>query len=124
GLGGSGSIDEIVERVLKDSNLSEEQQSVLHGNGPQTELEYRLAWARTYLKGMGLLVNSQRAVWRLTEEGRSVEVFDIGPLHRAFQLKSRAARRARAAEIADSDGSDDTDAEESPDWRDVLLEAV
>jgi restriction system protein len=42
-LGGSGSIDEIVETVLEQQDFTEEQQQVLHGDGPQTEIEYRLA---------------------------------------------------------------------------------
>jgi restriction system protein len=45
---------------------------VLHHDGPGTEIGYRLAWARTYLKGMGLLTNSSRGVWALTEEGTSL----------------------------------------------------
>ncbi|GLZ08904.1 hypothetical protein Acsp03_63700 [Actinomadura sp. NBRC 104412] len=52
-LGGSGAIAEIVEDVLKREGFSEQQQAVLHGTGPQTEIGYRLAWVRT-LKGMGL----------------------------------------------------------------------
>jgi len=61
-LGGSASIDEIVETVIKNDGLSDEQQEVLHHDGPGTELGYRLAWARTYLKGMDLLTNSARGV--------------------------------------------------------------
>lgn len=37
-----------------------------------TEIQYRLAWARTYLKGMGLLTNSERGVWSVTELGETV----------------------------------------------------
>lgn len=59
-LGDSGSIDEIIEKVLEQENVSETQQSVLHGDGPGTEIAYRLAWARSYLKGMGLAENSRR----------------------------------------------------------------
>jgi restriction system protein len=44
----------------------------VHNNGPETEIGYRLAWARTYLKGMGLLTNSARGVWALTHEGASL----------------------------------------------------
>lgn len=58
--GGSASIDEIVETVSKRDGFSEAQQSVLHNDGPETEIGYRLAWARTHLKGMGLLTNSTR----------------------------------------------------------------
>src|SRR5215471_7594822 len=68
-LGGSASISEIVETVIKREGFSDAQQAVLHNNGPETEIGYRLAWARTYLKGMGLLNNSARGVWALTDEG-------------------------------------------------------
>ena len=69
-LGGSGSINEIVEKVVELEGFTEEQQAVPHGDGPQSQIEYRLAWARSYLKGMGLLDNSARGVWTLTEKGR------------------------------------------------------
>ena len=36
-LGGLGSIDEIVERALKAEGCSEDQQAVVHDDGPQTE---------------------------------------------------------------------------------------
>ena len=39
-LGDSGSIDEIVSTVLRREDLSDLQQQVLHGDGPQTEIEY------------------------------------------------------------------------------------
>jgi restriction system protein len=66
-LGGSGSITEIEETVVKNEGYSDEQLAILHNNGPSTEISYRLAWARTYLKGMGLLTNSARGVWALTD---------------------------------------------------------
>jgi hypothetical protein len=65
-LGGSASIGEIVETAIKREAYSDAQQAVLHNDGPETEIGYRLAWARTYLKGMGLLTNSARGVWALT----------------------------------------------------------
>jgi restriction system protein len=58
-LGGSGSIGEIAEAVVEHEAF-EDQQAVLHNDGQQTEIKCRLAWARTYLKGMGLLTNSKR----------------------------------------------------------------
>lgn len=41
--GGSASIDEIVDAVIARQGFADEQQAVLHGDGPQTEIEYRLA---------------------------------------------------------------------------------
>ena len=71
-IGGSASIDEIVEKVVELEGFTEEQQSVPHGDGPRSEIEYRLAWSRTYLKGTGVLDNSARGVWTVTDKGRSL----------------------------------------------------
>lgn len=125
-LGGSGSIDEIVETVLQQQDFTEEQQQVLHGDGPQTEIEYRLAWARTYLKFMGLLVNSRRGVWTLTEQGRSVREDDIPRLHAEIVARlrgeQRAKRRAQQAKNISDDGEQQLDDEQ--DWREQLLDIL
>ena len=47
-LGGSGSISEIVATVVTIEHFTEEQQDVLHNDGPATKIGYRVAWARTY----------------------------------------------------------------------------
>ena len=59
-LGGSGTIEEINAKVIELVSLSDEQQAVLHDpeRGSQTEVEYRLAWVRTYLKKYDVLENS------------------------------------------------------------------
>lgn len=64
-LGGSGTIEEIDGEVADIMELSDEQLEVLHNpeRSSQTEVEYRLAWTRTYLKKYGLLENSSRGVW-------------------------------------------------------------
>ena len=69
-LGGSGSIREIVESVIESACQPDVIVRQLHRGGPKTELEYRLGWARTYLKNDGLLENSQRGIWTLTPKGR------------------------------------------------------
>jgi len=53
-LGGSGSVDEIYEKVAAMLKLPEAVLAVLHDleSGNQTELQYQLAWARTYLKNL------------------------------------------------------------------------
>lgn len=94
-LGGSAAIDELDNAVIAREGWSEEQQAVLHRDGPRTLIEYRLAWARTYLKGMGLVTNSRRRVWTVTERGRSASEDEITPLYRAFS----AENRRRTAEL-------------------------
>jgi len=71
-LGGSGSIDEIYEKVIEVQNIDEEVISVPHNPDKSnlTEIGYRMAWARTYLKKYGFLENSTRGVWALTPLAR------------------------------------------------------
>lgn len=67
-LGGSGSIEEIANSVIQALNLPDAITSQPHNpeKSSQTEVEYRLAWARTYLKKYGLLDNSKRGIWSFT----------------------------------------------------------
>jgi restriction system protein len=88
--GGSATIQEIVEKVVEILGLTEEQQQVSHKQGPETELEYRLAWARTYLKGVGALDNSQRGIWSVTDKGRALAEQDIASIPSQFRALSKA----------------------------------
>lgn len=77
-LGGSGSIDEIYEAVVEQENFDEQTLAVLHNpeKSSQTEIHYRLAWARTYLKKAGYLENSTRGVWALTDKAKHTTEID------------------------------------------------
>jgi restriction system protein len=74
-LGGSGSISEIEDQVSSILNLSDEEINDIH-RGNTTKVTYRLAWARNYLKRFGLVENSARAVWALTEKGLKTKKVD------------------------------------------------
>lgn len=68
-LGGSANIDELDSRAIDIMQLPEKMRNVLHREeGTQTEVSYRLAWARTYLKKYRLIDNSSRGIWSFTEE--------------------------------------------------------
>jgi len=124
-MDGSGRIDEINRTVIEREGFDEAQQGVQHGDGPQTEIEYRLAWARTYLKGMGLLENSSRGVWSVTEKGRQVEHGQLSDLHAAYtrEARERSRRRQRQKpERAERAESEEVDAED--DWKQRLLDLL
>ncbi|MBI1760154.1 MAG: restriction endonuclease [Acidobacteria bacterium] len=70
-LGGSGSVEEIVEKVISILGIPDELVTrpyiTKRGNEDgRTQLEYELAWVRTYLKQLGVLENSARGVWART----------------------------------------------------------
>jgi restriction system protein len=124
-MDGSGRIDEINRTVIEREGFDEAQQGVQHGDGPRTEIEYRLAWARTYLKGMGLLENSSRGVWSVTEKGRQVEHGQLSDLHAAYtrEARERSRRRQRQKpERAERAESEEVDAED--DWKQRLLDLL
>lgn len=115
-LGGSGTIEEIDRKVAQIAELSDAQLEVLHDpqKSSQTEVEYRLAWTRTYLKKYGVLENSSRGVWALTPKGLQLDRVDPQTIKRYVRDMDRQARtttvRAQQSETA---------AELT--WRDELL---
>jgi restriction system protein len=118
-LGGSGGVDEINERAIEVGGYSEEQQSVIHGRGPRTELEYRFAWARTHLKYIGALDNSTRGVWSLTDFGREIDQQQVDRLYVERKKERAQARRDREQLELEDVGADDDD--EARDWKEQLL---
>jgi restriction system protein len=121
-LEGSGRVEEVNEKAIELGSFSEEQQSVLHGAGPRTELEYRLAWARTLLKWMGVLDNSVRGVWTLTELGRNITKEEVDRRYLAQRAERLQARRKRRTEERDEDTAEEE--VEERDWKTQLLDAL
>lgn len=117
-LGGSASIDEIVPEIVKLLNLPPEVAEVPHGTTGRTELEYRAAWARTYLRNAGYLENSERGIWALTPKGTQAESVDGREIAREYARQFQAAR-ARTPAGREAPSADV--AEPSPTWQDKLL---
>jgi restriction system protein len=125
-LGNSATIYELDERVIELEEFSEAQQAVLHKDGPRSELEYRLAWARTYLKGMGALENTARSVWKTTELGRELTEAAVEPLWKEYLAQRRRKRKEkhRAAEAAGADVAPEDADSEAEDWKELLVEQM
>ena len=122
-LGGSASINELSEQVIEDLQPPQEVIEQPHpGKVNQTELEYRLAWARTYLKKYGLITNSTRGVWALTPEGVDVEEVDPRAVVRFVNEQSRRERQGRTESTGDSGQTGaETGDEETASWRETLM---
>jgi len=74
-LGGSGSNNEIEEAVIELLGLTDDEVEDIH-RGNTSKLSYRSAWARNYLKRLGLIENSGRALWALTAKGLNTQKID------------------------------------------------
>ncbi len=127
-LGHTAKLEEIDEHVIDGEGFSEAQMSVLHKDGPRSEIEYRLAWARTYLKGMGALTNPSRGTWETTDLGKELLGDEIVPRWKAYLEELREARKKKkkAAQAAGADPDlPDVDAgDETDDWQEELLQVL
>lgn len=115
-LGGSASLSEQEDEVASILGLTEKEISEIH-RGNRTKLDYRLAWARNYLKRYGLLDNSSRGVWSLTVFGRKTTAIDKKEVNKSIReqdLKSQQNKKKK------------TDIEEPEEavWTDDLLEVI
>ncbi len=116
-LGGSGTIEEIFNKVVEIAGISDDQLEVLHkGKGYQTEVEYRLAWARTWLRKYGVLENSARGVWALTVTGNKIERVDEKEVLRVVRAQFKSSQDDEEEELDDP--------AIVSGWREQLLESL
>ena len=97
-----------------------------HGQTGQTELKYRLRWARTYLKGYGFLSNTQRGLWALTSEGEKASAVSPDEVVKQFSQKSKSSKAQFAnLDMEDDDVPADVEADDDEDkWREELRETL
>ena len=115
-LGGSGTIEEIYNKVAEIAGLTNAPLEVPHSGrrGFKSEIDYRLAWSRTYLKKYGVLENSRRGIWSLTAKGSKIDHIDEKEVLRT--LRSQFKKK-----------HDDEEADEpevASNWRDELLDTL
>lgn len=133
-LGGSAAIAELDEAVLEVAAVTEEQLAVEYppeASSSGSKVVHRLHWARTYLKAIGALENSERGTWSLTKEGLAFINMDPSRADEALRVadnevraKWRKARKEREAETDSSDGEIDEDADEEATWKEELLSII
>lgn len=124
-LGGSGTIEEINEKVYEIAKITEEILQIPHNdNGLQSELDYRLAQSRTYLKKYDLIDNSSRGVWALTDSEINIEQIDKDVIVKTVRDQHRESK-------AKTDNKEqietDTEIDEQPsstDWKETLLQTI
>lgn len=125
-LGGSGTIQEINEKAIELEGYTGDQLAVLHGDGEKSEIEYRLAWARTNLKNLGAVSNSSRGVWALTEYGRVATESELVERDREWRKELAAKRAQKLIDLATNEPVDDEEGgtDTSDDWQVELLRCL
>ncbi|MGE3821253.1 MAG: restriction endonuclease [Isosphaeraceae bacterium] len=117
-LGGSASIQELNEKIIERMNFSGDALARIHNSetSNDTEIEYRLAWARTYLKKYGLIENSTRGIWSLTEKADVIDHIDPDQVLKYVRDKSKAEKTSKSLKDAPTDEI----GEEPPAWKSEL----
>ena len=85
-LGGSGHKTEIDRKVIEIEEFGEELMALRKPNGI-SKVEYRLGWVRTALKGIGVVVNTSRGHWSLTEKGLTIDEVKIRSDHADYRSR-------------------------------------
>ena len=122
-LGGSASIYEITNKVGEILNLTDDEMRLPHLDGRRTKLEYRLAWARTYLKLGNALENSSRGVWAITEKGEHLDSNSLILLQKEINRNKRK-KSDRQSNYLDKDETNSTEDTPEDDWKSILLSTI
>lgn len=124
--GSSMTIEEMVDVVSASMGLTDAQREVAHGTTGQTEVGYRMAWARTYLKKAGVLENSERGVWRLTPIGLRITAAEVAKIPKQVVKEAALARKTKPFQAATPDGGDlpPTNQDDELSWVDRLLSVL
>ena len=119
GLGGSATNQELEDKVIEILQLPEEEAYERREGKSQTRLNYRTAWAKSYLKKHGLVDNTERGVWALTAEGQKTTEVDPGEVKATVREEFANKKRDVDTETQDPDEEETPEIEES--WKDRLL---
>lgn len=124
-LGGSGSVEEINNKVFEITKLPEEILQIPHGEeGTLNEVEYRLAWSRTYLKKFGLLENSSRGVWALSNSNIDPSKLDYTEIVRTVRDQNKNTRpkiKKPVVTIGQVENEIEEEVNDSEQWKEELL---
>jgi restriction system protein len=124
-LGGSGTVEEINSKVYEIAKLPDDILQIPHGEeGTTNEVDYRLAWSRTYLKKFGLLENSSRGIWALSKADIDVDKLDHIEIARAVReqnklTESKPRTTKKTTEEIEQEVIEEVD--DTEEWKEKLL---
>ena len=123
-MGGTATPSEIANKVIELEKYSEEiQNEKQQGDGYRTKLEYRLAWARTYMKKfLNAIEDKSRGLWSLTPTGLKL---DISNSQSIIDLAQENKKKDKKNWQSSKDDKENDQAEEdTEDWKTELLHII
>lgn len=128
-LGGSGSVEEINNLVYEIAKIPDEVLQIPHSESDtRKEVDYRLAWSKTYLKKFGLLENSSRGIWALLKADIDVSNLDTNEIVRYVRERSTIDKIEKGVTTTISNENVKKDVENevenTEEWKDTLLDIL
>ena len=126
-LGGSGSVEEINIKVYEIAKLTDEVLLVPHGEeGTTSEVDYRLAWSRTYLKKFGLLENSSRGIWALSKADIDINKLDYTEIVRTVRDKDKPLQEKTKSNKSTTEKIEEVteEVDNTEEWKEKLLNVL
>lgn len=126
-LGGSGSVEEINIKVYEIAKLTDEVLLVPHGEeGTTSEVDYRLAWSRTYLKKFGLLENSSRGIWALSKADIDINKLDYTEIVRTVRDKDKPLQEKTTSNKSTTEQIEEVteEVDNTEEWKEKLLNVL
>jgi len=122
--GGSGTVAEVIDRVLEKMAIREEEQEVTLKNG-QSRVRNQVQWARLYLVRAGYLDSSKRGVWSLTDKGMGINInsLDVPDTFRTVQKLFMEDKKLKPKTEPFIDETDENEIEQT-DHRSELLNLI
>ncbi len=124
-LGGSGTIEEINTKVYEIAHISDDILQIPHGEkGSINEVDYRLAWSRTYLRKFGLLENSSRGIWALSKADIDITKLDYIEIVRTVREQDRPTQsKNKTNKITEEEIKQEVteEVDNTEEWKEKLL---
>ncbi|MBO7381349.1 MAG: restriction endonuclease [Neisseriaceae bacterium] len=118
--GNSASNAEIVNKVIEILNIDDKILELPHLNTQKSELEYQLAWARTYLRAYGVIKNSNRGIWSITPEFAKFDSIDAEQIIEEYNKNRRIKKDKQDSKISEPKFEYIEENEEFQTWKNRL----
>lgn len=119
-MGGSASNDELLAKLIEIERVPEHVQTFMHTDNRSTKLAYNLAWARTYLKRVGAVENSNRGVWSLTDIGEGMKETDCENIPATVRRQDYERKKSKDDPLVE-EISPTAESQPEDSWKDTLL---
>lgn len=124
-LGGSGTNNEINDKVAELLEITDDIAAIPHLNSSSlSEINYRLAWARTLLKNRGALENSTRSVWSITPDFSAVDKIDGEDVAKNYKKPSKNNNTKKISEEQQMEDAGVEVPDEARPWRKKLYNVL